>query len=138
MYYRPGGKNEKEQFAYLYLTMQQYLAIKVDEKSVETFFEKHNYKNIIIYGVEGLGSILYKDLKRTNIVCFMDNNATNYKGGVYGLSVCSSEEIVNWHEIDVVVITDLYEANKAIDKLLESGCDLGKIINISDIVFGLE
>ena len=138
MYYRPGGRNEKEQFAYVYLTMQQYLAIKVDEKSVETFFEKHNYKNIIIYGVEGLGSILCRDLKRTKVLCFMDNNASNYKGGVCGVPVYNSNEINHWQAIDAVIITDLYEANKAIDKLVDAGCELGKIVSISDIVFGLE
>ena len=138
MYFRTGGRDERKRYQYAYLTVQQYLSIKCQKKSIETFFVERGYRNIAIYGMGELGKCVLNDLKDTSvhISYVIDQAYKNYPGGVDGVPVIGKKMVCQQEEIDIVVVTVLYEFNKIVDDLLDE-IELEKIVNLSDIVYSL-
>lgn len=140
MYFRSGGRNEKDRYAYNYLTVEQFLKIKVYGKNLSDFFEKNNFKNIAICGVDSLGQLLSEELKETsvNVKYFVDDSFIKMPFGMDGIKVISANDIRTDKDIDVFVIASLFEGNDIIDRLLQNKVNIDKIISLSDVVYGLE
>lgn len=138
MYFRTGGRDERERYQYTYLTVQQYLSIKCQKKSIVDFFLERGYKKVAIYGLGELGRCVLYDLLDTEVkvLYVVDQNNKNYPLGINGIPVISKETIQQQGDIDVIVVTVLYEFNNIVDSLLEK-IELEKIINLSDVVFSL-
>ena len=138
MYFRTGGRDERKRYQYAYLTVQQYLSIKCQKKSISVFFEERGYKRVAIYGLGELGRCVLNDLSDTKIkvLYVIDQAYNNYPLGVNGIPVINKEMIYEQEDIDVVVVTVLYEFNKIVDSLLEE-IELEKILSLSDVVYSL-
>ena len=139
MYFRMGGRDERERYQYNYQTVLKYLEVKCQNKQIELFFEENNMKKIAIYGVDDLGKCLIQDLvnSEAEIVYIVDQAYYSYPEGYLGIPVISPGEIQEQTKVDAMVITVLFELNSIIDLLMEKDIELEKIINISDVVYSL-
>lgn len=139
MYFRTGGRDERERYQYNYLTVQRYLSMKCRKKEPRDFFFKHGLKKIAIYGVGELGKCLICDLEDSGIeiAYILDRAFETYPKGYKGIPVINPVYVNEQEEVDAIVITTLFEMNVIIDLLLEKGQELDNIINISDIVYSL-
>lgn len=140
MYYRPGGRNEKDKYAYSYLTVEQYLKQKCKGKNLGQFFKFHGYEKIAIYGIGDLGEIIYEDISRSdiNIEFFIDRNYKNFSRGYGNIPVIDIKDIPNQSNVDAILISPIFLCNDIIDNLLKVGCKLEQIVNLTDAVYGLE
>ena len=134
-----GGRDERERYQYSYQTVLRYLVIKCQDKTPADFFEKNNMRKIAVYGVGELGKCLIRDLVDSNIqiAYIVDQAFTSYPKGYLGIPVISVDDIQKQQDVDVMVVTVLYELNTIVDLLLQRNIDLGRIINISDIVYSI-
>lgn len=140
MYYRPGGRNEKDKYAYSYLTVEQFLKQKCKGKSLTDFFKFHGYNKIAIYGIGDLGEIIYQDLSQSDISIefFIDGAYKSFSKGYKNIPVVGIEDIKKQSKVDVILISPIFFCNDIIDNLVAVGCKLEEIINLSDAVYGLE
>lgn len=137
MYFRTGGKDEREYYQYNYNTVLTYLSAKCKNKQVVDFFEKHSFCKIAICGIGDLGKCFVNDLINSNIHIeyIIDSSAESYPNGYKGIPVVNIDNIKN--NVDVIVITEVFELNKMIDILLDQNIEIEKIININDVVYSL-
>lgn len=139
MYFRMGGRDERERYQYNYQTVLRYLTVKCQNKQPSDFFEEHKMERIAIYGAGELGKCLIQDLIDSNIqiAYIVDAAFSSFPNGYLGIPVIGPNDIQEQQEVDVVVVTVLFELNKIIDLLVEKRVSLDKIINISDVVYSL-
>ena len=139
MYFRPGGRDDRERYQYNFLTVQRYLSMKCQNKEPIDFFRTYQIKKIAIYGLGELGKCLINDLKESEIeiAYIVDQAYMAYSGGYQGNPVIGTDSIQLQNDVDAVVITVLYELNQIIDLLLEQHVPIDKIINMNDIVYSL-
>ena len=139
MYFRPGGRDERERYQYGFLTVQRYLTNKCNNKEIKEFFIKYNIKRIALYGASELGKCIISDLKDSGIeiAYIVDQASANYPNGCRGIDVIDKSEICKREEVDAILITVLYELNKIVDALVDVNVDIDKIININDVVYSL-
>lgn len=137
MYFRPGGRDDRERYMYSFLTVEQYLKKKCNGEDIAQVFYDNGYKSVAIYGAGELGECLYKDLIHSNIVidCFVETNSESFYNGKCGLPVISVKEVEKKCKADVIVISAIYYTNEIIDALLQYGWPLEKIMNLSDVVY---
>ena len=80
----------------------------LDEKrEIATFFYKHKYYNIAIYGMGTLGKHLFKQLEsKVDIKYFIDR-----KGGItgYSIPVYSLNDVLPSVDVIIITIVDEYE-----------------------------
>lgn len=138
MYFRIGGRDERTRYQYNYRTVQQYLSIKCEKKEIADFFRDRGYRKIAIYGMGELGKCVLNDLKDSDIEIsyIVDQAYNNFPQGIEGISVIGRDIISQQEEVDIMVVTVLYEFNQIVDALAEQ-IELEKIINLSDVVYSL-
>lgn len=63
----------------LYMLMNQWVQVKQDGKSLDSYFEKYEYKKIAVYGMNFVGQTLCKELEGSHIQISyaIDKNAEN-------------------------------------------------------------
>lgn len=141
MYFTPRGLNEQEQRILDCSTSQRFLELVISNKSIPLFFKKHGIKTIAIAGASHFGKCLVNVLKGSNIsvCCFVDKMYYRYTNGQYmGIPIVSYSEIGKDRTFDAIVVASNYYFNEITDQILESGIPLECILNINDILFGVE
>ncbi|MDL2288690.1 hypothetical protein LJC32_04855 [Oscillospiraceae bacterium OttesenSCG-928-F05] len=126
-----------EKYAYHYPTLMKIITLKNEGKSVKDFFYKNGMYNIAIYGAGELGKYIYLELEGTGITVdsFIDRNYQKFPQGLYDIPVVGT---ISDKNIDAVVVTVLYESNSITDFLLQQGLPLTRIINLNDVVYGVD
>ena len=139
MYFRTGGRDERERYQYSYRTVQRYLSLKCQKKELKDFFIKNNFRKIAVYGNGELGKCIINDVINSEIEIsyIIDQAFSAYPKGYKEIPVIGVEDIQKQGKVDVIVVTVLFELNDIIDLLLEKGIELENIINISDVVYSL-
>lgn len=139
MYFRPGGRDDRERYQYSFLTVQRYLTMKCQKKNPSQFFEKYQMKKIAIYGLGELAKCLLNDLAESSLEVeyIVDQAYASYPNGYRGIPVIGVGDIKEQKDVDVMVVTVLYEFNQIVDSLLEQQIPLDNIINMNDIVYSL-
>lgn len=124
------NKKSKDKFKGYYNLLNQWLRLKQERKSLETFFAENQYKTIAIYGMGELGNRLYDELKDSNIQVeyAIDENTA---GAYSEVKVITPEE--NLPEVDVIVVTAVFAYNEIEEKLSEK--THLPIISLEDIVY---
>ena len=137
MYFRSGGRDERERYMYSFLTVEQYLKRKCRGDDISKVFSDNNYRSVAIYGAGELGICLYQDLKNSDVKvdCFIETDASAFKNSGFEVPVISVKEISAKCKADVIVISPIYYCNQIIDSLLKYGWPLEKIMNLSDVVY---
>lgn len=126
-------KAEKvDKFKSYYNMLNQWLMIKQEGKSLESWFIENEYKTVAIYGMGEMGNRLYDELKNTSISVQygIDKNA----GATYSdLEVRSLDDCLD--EVDVVIVTAIF----AFDEIEEEIGDiiLAPIVSLEDVVYEL-
>jgi hypothetical protein len=127
----------KEQYAYTYGTLLKWLYLKIAGKNTASFFGYHGIRRIAIYGISGLGELLYKDLCSTNIeICFfIDKKYDEYIYGYSELPVIGIDSIKDKIDmIDTVVVTPVFYFNEISDVLYKAGVPYKKILSLNMVV----
>lgn len=139
MYFRMGGRDERERYQYNYQTVLRYLTMKCQNKNAADFFKKSNMTRIAIYGLEEVGQCLIQDLQDSDIHIsyIVDAAVASFPDGYLGIPVIGPDDIQIQEHVDVIVVTVLFDLNRIVDLLQEKNWDLDKIINISDVVYSL-
>lgn len=119
-----------------YPVLKRMLENKLDNNGIERFFEKYQYKRIVIYGAGEMGKLLYKHLMNSNIevVCFSDKNMTKYENGVCGETVVSMDKL-DTVDFDCIVITCLMHISEAMQEL-SLRVNIDKIIPLTSVIYG--
>lgn len=114
----------------LYMLMNQWVQVKQDGKSLVDYFEKYEYKNIVIYGMNFVGQTLCKELESSsiNIKYAIDKNAESIFADC---DVVTMED--NLEEADAVIVTPIYYFDEIEEELSEKmDCP---IISLEDILY---
>lgn len=121
-----------DKFVGYFNLLDQWIAMKEEGKSVESYFKYHNYSEIAIYGLGKVGNHLLKELKETDIQVLYGidrkGDALSSDIEVYTLK----EELP---EVDVIVVTptfDYYDIKEKLEKKVDS-----RIVSIDDVIYEL-
>ena len=139
MYFRPGGRDDRERYQYSYPTVLKYLKIKCRGKEVGTFFKEFKLEHIVICGFTELAICFLEDLKKSKIAVdyIVDTNMATVVKEYQGIEIVGMEAVKDWQETGIVIITDLYAVNRIVSELLNQGIPLEKIINLNDVLYSL-
>ena len=125
---------EKDQkinkFKNYYNMLNEWLYLKQNGTSLDTYFKKNDYNSIAIYGMGEMGNRLYDELKQSDIEVkyVIDKNFTS----VYSeLEVLDPEE--EFPEVDVVVVTATFAFDE-IENSIENKVNC-PIVSLEDVVY---
>lgn len=115
-----------------YQVLIEWLRIRQEGKSLESFFTKNGYKTVAIYGMKELGERLYDELKDSEIEVkyIIDKNADE----IYAeLEVVDPDDYLE--NVDVVVVTAIHYFDE-IEETLSDKVDF-PIVSLEDILYEL-
>ena len=120
----------KDKFKGYYNLLNQWLRLKQENKSLETYFTENQYKTIVIYGMGELGNRLYDELKDSSVQVkyAIDENTA---GAYSEIDIIAPEE--DFPEVDVIVVTAVF-AYHEIEEKLSDRTDI-QVISLEDVVF---
>lgn len=127
------AKEEKvDKFKSYYNMLNQWLALKQENKSLAEYFVTNHYKTIAIYGMGEMGNRLYEELKDTDIKIkyAIDQNPA---GAFAEIDIVGSDDVLE--EVDAVIVTAIFAFDK-IEKMLTAKLEC-PIISLDDVVFDL-
>lgn len=132
------GKNVEEKskkvdkFKGYYNMQNQWLQLKLEGKSLESFFLDKGYQTVAIYGMGEMGNRLYEELKgsQVQVKYGIDKNAS----GTYAdIDVFTLDD--DLEAVDVVVVTAVFDFCKIEEEI--SGLFTCPIISLDEVVFGV-
>ena len=125
------AKSEKaDKFKGYYNMLNQWLILKQEGKSLETYFTDNGYKTVAIYGMGEMGNRLYEELKDTTVEVkyAVDKNAM----GIYSeLEIVDNEN--TFSPVDVMVVTATFAFDE-IENELQDKIDC-PIVSLDDVVY---
>lgn len=114
----------------LFELMEQWLKVKQEGKSLESYFEVRHYKSIAIYGVGKVGERLLAELADSDITIKygIDKNA---KGIYSDIKVVTPEDELE--DVDAIVVTPVFYMDEIEQMLSEKiSCP---IISMEDVLY---
>ena len=132
-------EDNSERYAYNYPLMYNWLMLKAQGKSLESFFFSYGIKEISIYGVGEIGELFYNDiktLKKLNVICFVDKKADAYPNGYYGIPVMTPEEFAAANSTEMLVITPVFYMNQITTELTARGVSAQRILSLNQVIYG--
>lgn len=123
-------KDLNEKHFQLYRLMNKWVYVKQEGKCLSEYFERKNYQNIAIYGMNYVGETLVNELKDTNIniVYAIDQNASNID---MNLKIVTLKEELE--QVDVIVVTPLMDYD-SIEESLKAKVSCA-IVSIEDVIY---
>lgn len=118
-----------------YNILVRWVRRKIEQEDLESWFIKHNYKNIAIYGIGELGKLFFRDIEGASI----NVNALIDKGVVkscFGMAVQSPEENLDI-DADVIIVTATFAFDAIKKSLLDKGIDI-PVVSLEDVIFDLK
>ena len=116
----------------MFLTMNRWLQMRQEGKSLADYLKEQNYRRIAIYGMSYMGERLLEELKGSeiSIAYGIDRNAE----GIYAdiETVTPKEEL---EEVDAVIVTSIYFIDEITRDL--SGKLSCPILSLEDILYEL-
>lgn len=112
------SKDEKiDKFKGYYNLLNQWLMIKQNGKSLESYFIDKGFKSVAIYGMGEMGVRLYDELKGTNVSVkyAIDKNASEIYTEIEALGMDGDLDEIN--DVDIVVISATFAFNEIEEKL---------------------
>lgn len=123
-------KERIDKFYGYFQLVNQWLLLKNQNKSLVTYFEQNNYKNIAIYGMGELGNRLYEELKGTDvkIAYAIDKKAERIFSDVNVVTMDDELE-----RVDAIIVTPIFMFDE-LEEMLMDKVDY-PIISLEDVVF---
>lgn len=123
-------RKKPHKFQSYYNILLEWLAIKQEGSSIDSYFSTHNYHRIAIYGMGELGVRLLKELESSDIevVCAIDKGIPCEEVNV---EVKKPGEPVE--DIDAVVVTATFafwEIQKSVSEYLDC-----PVVSLEDVIF---
>lgn len=121
-----------DKFKSYYNMQNQWIQLKLEGKTLESFFLNKKYQNIAIYGMGEMGNRLCEELKgsQVQVKYGIDKNAYNTYADI---NVYSLEDKLE--AVDVVVVTAIFDFVKIEEEL--KGLINCPIISLDEVVFGV-
>lgn len=119
----------------------RFLDIILNGEDISAFFRHFGWKNIAVCGMSRFCKVFIKLMKDTDIEIeyIFDKNHKNFPDGEYmGISVMGYSDIDKVGLPDMIVVASSYYFNDIVDELVENNVPLEKILNINDVIFGME
>lgn len=109
---------DKSKFERYFNTLDKWLTVKEQGKSLEQYFRKNNVKNIGIYGYGVLGRHLVEELYGSDITieCIIDKRVLDTP---YNIKIIKPEEQIQ--KLDMIVVTAYYFWNEIIELIFGKG-----------------
>ncbi len=122
--------NKVDKFKSYYYLLNQWLAKKYENHSLDEYFISEGIHTIAIYGMGEVGNRLYEELKNSNVVVKYAIDKNSY--GSYGeLKVMNAD--ADFEDVDAVVITTPFAYDEIINEIGNKfTCP---IISIDEIVY---
>ena len=125
-------KNKKmsDKHLALFLMMNQWVKVKQEGKTLESYFRKNGYKKIAIYGMSYVGGTLLDELKETEIeVAYgIDKNVDCIYSDIHIFDPGD-----NLDDVDAVVVTPIFFMDEIEEMLsVKMNCP---IISLEDIMY---
>lgn len=119
-----------EKYIQFYRVMTKWIDMKLSNKRIVDYLEKHNYKSVSIYGFSDLGKLLYKELlsSAVEVVNILDNQYL--KNNYSDLKVCVPKE--GTCDVDCVIVTAIYYYNEIEAQL--KGMGYKNVLSLQKIV----
>lgn len=124
-------KNAKvDKFRTYYNMLNQWLALKQENRNLSEYFNGNNYKTIAIYGMGEIGTRLFAELKDSDIevVCAIDKDVSNT---YTELNVIDPEDSIP--EVDVIVVTAAFAFEEIVGNL-KNKINV-PIVSIEDVLY---
>ena len=122
--------NLSEKHLALFLMMNQWVKVKQEGKTLESYFRKNGYKKIAIYGMSYVGGTLLDELKETEIeVAYgIDKNVDCIYSDIHIFDPGD-----NLDDVDAVVVTPIFFMDEIEEMLsVKMNCP---IISLEDILY---
>ena len=130
--------NKKAERSDLYYKIANQWLLNIQAgRTIKTFFDKSEIKNIAIYGMGSLAEILYNELKNTDITVkyYIDQCADTMISTEEGCNVIGIDEIGQREEVDAIIVTPVFDFDSIADKLKRVYA--GKVISLDEVIFGI-
>lgn len=116
-----------------YYLLNEWLKLKQEGTSLESFFLQHDFKTIAIYGMGELGNRLKDELKNSEVVISygIDKNLSSTTSDLKIVTMDNQLE-----PVDVIVVTAIFDFSNIKDEL-ENEVDC-KVISLEEVVHGLK
>ncbi|MBD5545753.1 MAG: hypothetical protein HDR01_16310 [Lachnospiraceae bacterium] len=130
------GVYDVEQFAYVHDTLQKWLQHKVQHRSLGQLLLEKEAMDIAIYGINGIGKLVYDDIKNTDVKVhfFIDKRYEEYRGGYDGIPVIGIEQLCLIAENTYILVTPEFYFREITDDLMKGGIPLERFISLSMVV----
>ena len=125
-------KSMSEKHLAMFLTMNRWIQVKQEGKSLADYLKERNYRRIAVYGMSFMGERLLEELKGSeiSIAYGIDQNAQGVYADIETLS--PKEEL---REVDAVIVTSVYFIDEITRDL--SGKISCPILSLEDILYEL-
>lgn len=113
---------ERDFFIQLYELMEKPELFVSLKENMTRYFRINGYRNIAVYGVGKLGTLILKNIDTTQLksVCTIDENKTAHFGNMETINI---RELANRKKIDVVLVTPLLDYSQ-IEMQICSMCEI--------------
>ena len=130
---------KKDQFAFSYLTLHEWVYKKRKGKTVKSFLKRNSIERIALCGFGSLGEVILPELlnEQIDIPYIVDKNPKQFEYAIGDIPVISPAEIAQQKSVDAMVICHVYYFNMIADQLESFGVEPNKILSLNDIVFSL-
>lgn len=130
------GIYTKEQYAYTNDTLTKWLVNKVNGISLGDRLQELGIEKIAIYGVNGIGRLVYQDIRDTDIEveCFIDKNVRKCQHSCYSLRIIGLEQIMLLDRKTHILVTPEYYFYDILQDLLKGGIPLERIFSLAMVV----
>ncbi|WP_144351384.1 nucleoside-diphosphate sugar epimerase/dehydratase [Sporomusa termitida] len=118
-----------------FVTLKRWMENRNAGKNLASYFVDHHYKTVGIYGAGDLGSLLYAELKGSNIKVkyFVDRNSEGLLQ-VAGVPVIALNDIPKHAHIDVLIVTPIGNFDEICRDLIQIVPELS-VISLKDAVY---
>jgi FlaA1/EpsC-like NDP-sugar epimerase len=127
------GIYDAETLAYQYDMVVRWLSKQLSGGSITEELVKQNIQHMCIYGVTGLGQLVYSALlQRIDVVCFADSRHYLYPDGMNGVPVYAPDAIPEI--VELIVVTPESHFNSIYETLTNCGIETSRIVSLAMLV----
>lgn len=126
-------EQEWKKYECYYQLLASWMVLRNRDQSLSKYFVDHNYKTVIVYGLDRLGVCLLEELRRGNIqVAYaIDPDAAHFS--YLDLKVQSPENPIE--PADVIVVTPFLEYERIVESLKDR--TTSKFVSLEDVVHSI-
>lgn len=106
------------------------------QSGIQKFFEAHGYRKVAVYGVGKVFHLFldeFREADQIEMKYYIDQYDT--RKSIHGVKLLKMEEVSEELDIDVILVTVMYEYEKVKEQLTTLTGGKVKIVNIEEVVY---